>query len=257
VAAWNEWTPGDFVFDVKAFRLATMHQTPPAALPKDVRATLPASLLRQEVLYYNNLPEEVRQELWQRFLRALVPLAGAGKLGALLFQFPPWFTAERRFVAHLQHIRHVVPDHTIAVEFRHPSWLSEEARERTLALLRELQFAFVTVDEPQGLPNSVPLLPAVTLPRLAILRLHGRNREMWSRKGVSVHERYDYLYTQEELAELLPVIARLGDMAEEVHIAFNNNNRDYAQRNGLQLQELLGLRQGTLPLPHVGRLSTQ
>lgn len=84
-----ERTPDGFVFDIKAFRLLTQHQTPPGALPEDSRESLaPAA---KQNLYYKDMPVEVLDELWARFRSALNPLRSTGKLGVVLFQFAPWF----------------------------------------------------------------------------------------------------------------------------------------------------------------------
>ena len=88
---WVTRTPDRFVFDVKAFRFFTQHQTPLVALPKYIREALPAELKEKKNIYYRDVPDEVKKELWQRFAQALLPLGSAGKLGVVLFQFPPWF----------------------------------------------------------------------------------------------------------------------------------------------------------------------
>ena len=78
----------------------------------------------------------------------------------------------------------------------------------------------------------------------AVFRLHGRNAEGWLRQlrgeEPTVREKYDYLYSEAELRELVPEIGRIGEEAEQVFISFNNNNRDYPVRNALMLRRLLG-----------------
>ncbi len=88
---WVERTPDDFTFDIKAFRLFTQHQTAPAALDKDIRQAVPSEIKDKKSLYYRDMPRELVDELWRRFEQALLPLDSAGKLGVVLFQFPPWF----------------------------------------------------------------------------------------------------------------------------------------------------------------------
>jgi len=97
----------------------------------------------------------------------------------------------------------------------------------------------VCVDEPQGFPSSVPPLAEVTAP-LAVVRFHGRNAATWEAKGITVAERFNYLYSPEELQEWVPRIGRLAQEAEEVHVLFNNCYRDYAVRNARQMAETLG-----------------
>ncbi len=81
---WSQRTPADFVLHIKAFRLFTQHQTPPEALPRDVRERL--GLPHKRNFYYRDLPEAIREELWARFRLALEPLRATGKLGVVLFQ---------------------------------------------------------------------------------------------------------------------------------------------------------------------------
>ena len=90
--------------------------------------------------------------------------------------------------------------------------------------------------------GTVPKVVAVTDPRLAIVRFHGRNAQTWYVKATTTAQRFDYLYSQEELAEWLPAIRDvLAPGAAEVHLLMNNNRANYAVRNALDLMELLGL----------------
>src|SRR5450830_13959 len=102
---WVERTPADFVFNIKAFRLFTGHQTSPTVLPKDIQAALAAvpALATKKVLYYREVPLEIRDELWRRFLQALAPLQHAGKLRAVHFQYAPWVLRNREGHAHVAH----------------------------------------------------------------------------------------------------------------------------------------------------------
>src|SRR5450830_59262 len=102
---WAERTPADFVFNIKAFRLFTGHQTSPTVLPKDIQAALAAvpALATKKVLYYREVPLEIRDELWRRFLQALAPLQHAGKLRAVHFQYAPWVLRNREGHAHVAH----------------------------------------------------------------------------------------------------------------------------------------------------------
>jgi uncharacterized protein YecE (DUF72 family) len=246
---WAARTPPGFVFDVKAFALFTHHPTPPDSLPQDVRQALPQELRERRHIYYRDLPSELRQELWRRFAEALLPLHLAGKLGVVLFQFPPWFGPSADARRHILEARERLPHYTIAVEFRQARWLAdEENRARTLGFLREHRLPLVCVDEPQGFPSSVPPLAEVTAP-LAVVRFHGRNAATWEAKGITAAERFNYLYSPEELQEWVPRIGRLAQEAEEVHVLFNNCYRDYSVRNARQMAEALGLpvgKQGSL-----------
>lgn len=239
-ALWVERTPQDFLFDIKSYALFTHHPAAVASLPKDVRQALPPALQEKRNVYYKDLPQELRQELWQRFLDALLPLDSAGKLGTVLFQFPPWFLPGRESRQYILEARERLGQYTMAVEFRNALWLSERNRERTLAFLSENAIPYVCVDEPQGFRSSIPPIAEATAP-LAVVRLHGRNAETWARKGVGAAERFDYLYREEELAEWVPRVRRLAERSREVHLLFNNCQRDYAVRNARQMMDLLGL----------------
>jgi uncharacterized protein YecE (DUF72 family) len=93
-------------------------------------------------------------------------------------------------------------------------------------------------------------LAAVTAPT-AVLRLHGRNVEGFLRQlrgeEPTVRQKYDYLYTEQELVGLLPEIEALAREAEQVFVSFNNNNRDFPVRNALMMKRLLGQPVATLP----------
>jgi uncharacterized protein YecE (DUF72 family) len=96
---WVERTPEGFVFDVKAFRLLTGHQTPPDPFPKDLRDRL--GPVDKKNLYYRDLPEDIRGDIWERFRTALDPLREAGKLGVVAFQFAAWVVYTRKSLEHL------------------------------------------------------------------------------------------------------------------------------------------------------------
>jgi uncharacterized protein YecE (DUF72 family) len=239
-ALWTERTPEGFVFDVKAFRLFTGHQTPPDALPKDVRDALGRLPERKRNWYYKDLSEEQREPLWQRFENALGPLLLNHKLGAVIFQLPPWLGPNEQTRQHLQHCADRLDPSTIAVEFRNRYWLDDEHRRVTLAFLRENGLAYVVVDEPQGFPSSVPRVWEVTNPEVAVVRLHGRNASTWEAKGLaSSSERFNYLYSDTELEEFVDPLRKLAAEARSIHVAFNNNYQDYSQRNARRLMEML------------------
>jgi uncharacterized protein YecE (DUF72 family) len=235
---WCARTPADFVFNVKAFRLFTGHHAQPEVLPADLRTALGAP--EHENLYYRDLPADIARELWRRFRLALEPLRHAGKLGCVLLQFAPWLTANREALAHILHCKEMLDGFPVALEFRNESWFSGKARDRVLAFEREHGFTHVVVDEPQGFTNSIPQVWEVTQPDLAIVRLHGRNRDTWTRKGLaSSAERFNYLYSSAELTGLAERVKALAKQARALHVLFNNCHEDKAQRNALQFAELV------------------
>lgn len=167
-----------------------------------------------------------------RLAEALKPLAAAGKLGALLFQFPYSFKADPSNRAYLGMLRELFPGFPLVVEFRHYSWLKKD----TWDFLRSLQIGYACVDAPRlkGLPGSVA---EATAP-VAYVRFHGRNAATWW-EHQEAWQRYHYLYTEEELREWVPKIGFLARNAERVFVAFNNHFGAQAVFNARMLQKLI------------------
>jgi uncharacterized protein YecE (DUF72 family) len=235
---WAERTPDGFRFDVKAYSLLTGHPTRPRSLWKDLREQLPAEVVEKRNIYANHLDPESLDEAWRRFESALRPLHEAGRLGSVLFQYPPWFHPRRDTRAELESLRGRMPDYKVSVEFRSPMWLAEERdRERTLRLLEEHQLILVGVDAPAA--SKLPRLMAITNPELFVVRFHGRSDSTWADTSRSAAERFRYLYSREELEDLARPIAELAREARETHLLMNNCYRDYAVRNAGELRDLL------------------
>jgi uncharacterized protein YecE (DUF72 family) len=152
-ALWAERTPAGFIFSMKASRLFTGHQTPLEAFPKDLQPLLPAPSGRTRNLYYRDIPAELRDELWRRFIEALAPLKASSKLRAVHFQFAPWVTNTPEWSAHVEHCVGRMAGHQLAVEFRNQTWFDARHVADTLAWERELGIVHVVVDEPQGVGN--------------------------------------------------------------------------------------------------------
>lgn len=236
---WVERTPTDFVFNIKAFRLFTGHQTARDMFPKDMQAALPQN--GKKNLYYKDVPDDIRVELWRRYLEAIQPLRAAGKLGAVHFQFAPWVTSAPKDMEHVAHCADVMAGYTVAVEFRNKSWFDEKHAGSTLAFERERGLVNVIVDEPQGSANSIPSVCEVTNDQLALVRLHGRNHETWNiRDASAASDRFNYDYSDDELAELADQINRIAALAARTHVVLNNNFEDQGQRNAKTLTGLLG-----------------
>ncbi|MFC5520318.1 DUF72 domain-containing protein [Polaromonas jejuensis] len=236
---WVERTPPGFVFNIKAFRLFTGHQTSPTVLHQDIREALPASA--NKMLYYRDLPPDILDELWRRYKEALEPLRAASKLTAVHFQFAPWIISNRDGHAHVRECADRMAGTQLAVEFRNLSWFDEAHQAATLEFERKLGVAHVVVDGPQGFSNCVPSIWAVSSPKLAVVRLHGRNAATWNIKGATVaSDRFNYDYPEHELEQLIPSIRELERRAELVQVIFNNNYQDQGQRNAATLMRLLG-----------------
>jgi uncharacterized protein YecE (DUF72 family) len=236
---WIERTPKDFTFNIKAYSLLTNHPTKRESLYADLRDELPKELEKKRNLYREQLPDEAVEQVWQRFHDALMPLHSAGKLGAVLFQFPQWFVIARKNKEYLLECRDRLKDFRVAVEFRHKSWLEERNREETIGFLEDNGLPFVCVDMPQGFDSSLPPIAVATSSALAMVRFHGRDPKAWTTKSETAAERFRYEYTEPELREWIPKIKDLSEQARETHVLMNNCYRNYAVNNARELRSLL------------------
>ncbi|MGC4838411.1 DUF72 domain-containing protein [Micromonospora vinacea] len=227
---WAERTPAGFTFNIKAFSLLTGHPTRVSALYKDLRPDT-----EKKNVYPDDLPAQSYEEVWTRFLSALDPLVEAGKLGALLFQFPPWFTIKRANKQYLLEVAKRCAPLRPVYEFRHASWFDGDNADETLAFLREHKLPYVCVDMPQGHRSSLPPVLAATAD-LAVMRFHGHS-DKWTSKDI--HEKFGYHYSKRELADWAPKLRELADQAGQTHVLMNNCYRDYAQTNAKTLAGLL------------------
>ena len=236
---WAEWTPRSFHFDVKAHPVFTGHPIDRRRLPSELAQALPQPIAGER-LYGTNLPPELAGEIERRYFASLAPLIDVARLSSILVQFPPWFDATRGNVRHIEGLRSRYPEAPFSAEFRHRSWLLPERRQRVHDMLRAEQLTYVVVDEPDvAQRGGVPLLPVVTSPKLAILRLHGQNRAAWQNPRATVAERFNYLYAPSELSVFREAVRRLSDEAEGVHAVFNNCVRNFAILNAKGLAALL------------------
>src|SRR6266496_2666112 len=128
----------------------------------DIRERVSPEIIDKRFVYRDKLPDEAVGEVWQRFHDALMPLHSAGKLGAVLFQFPQWFVISRKNKAYIEECADRLGDFRLAVEFRHESWLSERNREETLGFLEQHDLPYVCVDMPQGFDSSLPPIAEAT-----------------------------------------------------------------------------------------------
>jgi uncharacterized protein YecE (DUF72 family) len=239
VERWCEQTPDRFVFDVKLHKLLSRHSTPIGQIPSGQRAT--AKLDGRRVV----LTPELEKEVAQIFLHSIEPLEEAGKLGSIMAQLSPGFSPRSNHLEELDPLIGVLGRRRIAVELRNRGWLSPERMEETLAFFEERDLTFVCVDAPFSDHFTVmPRLDVVTSPKLAYLRMHGRNREGYVR-GRTVPERFDYDYSDDELREHADRAERLADEATKVHILYNNNKGAYAPEAAERLREMLGQRAPT------------
>ena len=231
---WAERTPKGFTFNIKAFSLLTGHPTKLSAIYKDLRPET-----EKKNLYPADLPPQSYEEVWTRFLSALDPLVAAKKLGALLFQFPPWFGIRKSNKEYVLEVAARCKPLRPVFEFRNASWFDGANQNETLDWMKAHKLPFVCVDMPQGYKSSIPPVVVATSPELAVVRFHGHS-DKWTSKDI--HEKFGYNYSQAELEEWAPKLQKLADETETTQVFMNNCYTDYAQRNASTLIELLSER---------------
>jgi uncharacterized protein YecE (DUF72 family) len=245
VARWAERTPPGFVMHVKAFAMMTRHPVRLEQLPPDLRDDAPTDA-RGRV---ERPSREFRSEVFGRFHAALEPLRAAGKLGGILLQFPPYVVHKPISFEYLEWAQGQLRGDEALVEFRHSSWLDDAHRADTLEFLEGHGMTHVVTDSPriEGAKNMVPTVWASTSP-MTYVRLHGRNAETWNVRGGSASDRFNYLYSDDELRELAGPLRELADGVEQAFVFFNNNGRSQdasggwvsqAATNAASLQALL------------------
>src|SRR5712691_10290165 len=233
VKRWAERTPDGFVMHVKAFGLMTRHPVKLEQLPPDLRDEAPTDAKGR----VERPPREFRGEVFRRFLDALAPLRSAGKLGGILFQLPSYVVRKEASLDYLRWARKQLGADEMLVEFRHSSWLAEDGRDETLRFLEDIGATHVIVDAPriEGAKNLVPTVLALTSPTLYV-RFHGRNASTWNKRGGSAAERFDYLYSDEELQEWVGPLRELAEGTEQAYAFFNNNATSPDGRGGRMAQ---------------------
>jgi uncharacterized protein YecE (DUF72 family) len=228
---WADRTPDGFTFNIKAFSLLTGHPTRVSAIYKDLRPETD-----KKNVYPADLPPQTYEEIWTRFLTALDPLVEAGKLGALLFQFPPWFGIRKSNKEYMLEVASRCKPLRPVFELRNASWFEGANRNETLDFLRAHKLPFVCVDMPQGYKSSIPPVVEATAD-LAVVRFHGHS-EKWT--STDIHEKFGYHYSRDELAQWAPKLKQLAAETSQTHVLMNNCYSDYAQRNATTLIDLLG-----------------
>ena len=207
---WARRTPDEFTFHVKASAAMTWHEGQPT------------------------------DDAFRLFRAALEPLELSGKLRGVLLQYHPRFTKSVKAKAELARAPERLAPLVPLVEFRHRSWMEEAERADTLAFLEATGLAYVSLDSPRTRASNVSPRVAAATHRVAYVRFHGRNAATWNIRGAeSAAERFDWLYSAEELAEWVAPLSRLADEAEEVYALFNNNRDDFAPRSAQTLRGLL------------------
>ena len=178
------------------------------------------------------------------FIQGIGPLDDAGRLGAILVQFPWSFRRNDENRRWLGQIVETFGAYPLAIEVRHSSW----DRPEVYRGFEEHRVAFCNIDQPM-FNDSIGPSGHVTAP-LAYVRLHGRNRENWFREGAGRDARYDYLYSSDELKPWIAKIESIRERAKEIYAITNNHYRGQAVVNAFEIEGALG-RRDLKPPPHL------
>jgi len=228
--SWAERTPPGFEFSVKLFQKFThprmFADLVVRSLPEDARG-------QSDAIAALALPNEADLD---EFRRGIDPLASAGKLGALLAQFPPSFKDSAPAREYLAGLLQRLAGYRAAVELRHRSWSYDVGA--TLSLLNQFAAAWVQIDEPKFrfsirqnyLPNTGAFY---------YMRLHGRNAEKWWRHDRS-EDRYDYLYSADELREFSDTIDAARQLVKKTYLYTNNHFSAKSIANAVMIKKQLG-----------------
>jgi uncharacterized protein YecE (DUF72 family) len=236
VERWCHNTPDGFVFDVKLHQLLSRHSANVKLLPPALQ-----KMAETDARGRVKLTPQIEQAMIKEFVRPLEILRAAGKLGALLLQLSPEFSPRKHQLTELDDLLAAFDGYRLAIELRNRNWVDEENRDATLEFFREHSATLVVVDTPAQKHFTImpPELNAITNPALAYLRLHGRDARAYT-TGKTVAARFNYDYSDAEIAEVADRARNLTKEAKEVHVIFNNNALDYAPHAALRMRKALG-----------------
>lgn len=222
---WVQETPDSFQFVVKAYQEITGH-------------------LREKSRFSSS------DEIFEAFKQSFQALVDAGKLKAVLCQFPPWFECNKQNVDRIRMVKEKLAGYPVALEFRHQSWFTPAFRDKTLQFMQEEGWIHSICDEPQAGSGSIPTVLQPTDKELTIVRFHGRNVHGWNSSGQANWRdvRYLYRYNREELLEWKEMLLDLEQQSNEIVVLFNNNSGGDAAHNAKELIDLMGIEyQGLSP----------
>jgi len=172
------------------------------------------------------------KQVHESILKSIEPLIKAKKMGVILFQFPYSFYCNTDNIDYITSLKENFKEVDIVIEFRNSSWLNN----KVLKILRELNIGFCNVDEPK-LPHLMPRT-ALATSNIFYLRFHGRNSSKWWNYSQQF-ERYDYMYSQDELKEWVPKIIEISKETEKTLIYFNNHYKAKAVKSAEILKKML------------------
>jgi uncharacterized protein YecE (DUF72 family) len=229
---WAARTPAGFEFSVKLYQKFTH----PKMYTERVAGSLaPEAAAMGDGDWLEAITKPNQADL-DEFRRGIDPLANAGKLGALLAQFPPSFKETPASRDYLGSLLTALAGYQVAVELRHRSW-SDRVGE-TLELLNRFQAAWVQIDEPK-FKFSIRQNYLPNVEGFYYMRLHGRNVAQWWRHAKS-EDRYDYLYSADELREFSDTAGAARRLVKKLYLYTNNHFSAKSVANAAMIKQQLG-----------------
>jgi uncharacterized protein YecE (DUF72 family) len=229
---WAARTPAGFEFSVKLYQKFTH----PKMYTERVAGSLaPEAAAMGDSDWLEAITKPNQADL-DEFRRGIDPLASAGKLGALLAQFPPSFKETPASRDYLGSLLTALAGYQVAVELRHRSW-SDRVGE-TLELLNHFQAAWVQIDEPK-FKFSIRQNYLPNVEGFYYMRLHGRNVAQWWRHAKS-EDRYDYLYSADELREFSDTAGAARRLVKKLYLYTNNHFSAKSVANAAMIKQQLG-----------------
>jgi uncharacterized protein YecE (DUF72 family) len=233
---WVERTPEGFEFSVKLYQKFTHPEMFKKTLTRGISGADPTGGARGAADPFVDALAHPNQGDLDRFRAGIDPLAAAGKLGAILAQFPPSFKSDEASLDYLFHLLRALAGYRVAVELRHRSWSDDLPH--TLSLLNELGAAWVQIDEPKfRFSIRQNYLPNVNT--FYYMRLHGRNAAQWWRHE-RTEDRYNYLYSADELTEFSATADAARTLVKKLYLYTNNHFSANSVANAAMIKKQLG-----------------
>jgi len=236
VERWCRSTPNAFTFDVKLHQLLSRHSTLEKMLPPDLR-----KIAEKDAKGKVKLTSKLEGAMARQFVAVATLLGSFGKMGAFLLQLSPAFSPRAAKLSELDDLLGELSEHTVALELRNRNWTEGERLCELIEFCRKHRVTLVSVDTPKEKHFTImpPDLDEITNPRLAYLRLHGRDARAYT-TGKTVATRFNYDYSETEIDDVAERSKKLAQGAESVHVVFNNNALDHAPHAAARLRAALG-----------------
>jgi uncharacterized protein YecE (DUF72 family) len=187
--------------------------------------------LYQEITHQRD--PKTANDFLRQYVDSIGPIHEAGRLAAVLLQFPWSFKFSPESIDWLERVvKHLAPM-PMAIEVRHTSWLEDDFFD----FLKKHHIAFCNIDQPHFKTNIMPT--EITTASWAYVRFHGRNAAKWFTENEEASDRYNYFYKTEELDDWVGRIHRMAKNAERIYIYMNNHVGGQGLANAIELKSML------------------